>query len=101
MSTPTWCIHSRDYDCVCEYLVRLSARAHYVDMDTTSSSGATVASARPLAVRVSDATRLTGIGKTKLFELIADGTLETTSIGRRRLILYRSLERLIEGPARR
>lgn len=70
-------------------------------MDTTSSLEATVSSARPLAVRVSDATRLTGIGKTKLFELIADGTLETTSIGRRRLILYRSLERLIEGPAGR
>lgn len=51
-----------------------------------------------LAVRISDATRLTGIGKTKLFELIADGTLKTTSIGRRRLILYRSLHSLIEGP---
>ena len=55
---------------------------------------------RPLAVRVSDATRLTGIGKTKLFELIADGTLETTNVGRRRLILYRSLEQLIEGSVR-
>ena len=51
-----------------------------------------------LAVRVSDATRLTGIGKTKLFELIADGTLETTCVGRR-LILYRSLRRLVEGSA--
>jgi len=50
-----------------------------------------------LAVRVADATRLTGIGKTKLFELIANGSLETTSIGRRRLILYRSLRHLIEG----
>lgn len=69
-------------------------------MDTSSSSQTTSAP-RPLAVRVSDATHLTGIGKTKLFELIADGTLETTSIGRRRLILYRSLQQLIEGPARR
>ena len=56
---------------------------------------------RTLAVRVADASRLTGIGKTKLFELIADGTLETTSIGRRRLILYRSLQQLIEGTANR
>ncbi|MBB3875549.1 helix-turn-helix domain-containing protein [Sphingomonas aquatilis] len=69
-------------------------------MQTTSSSPM-APTPRPLAVRVSDATRLTGIGKTKLFELIADGTLETTSIGRRRLILYRSLEQLIEGPPRR
>jgi len=63
------------------------------------SSSPTAFWPRPLAVRVADASRLTGIGKTKLFELIADGTLETTSIGRRRLILYRSLQRLIEGPA--
>jgi excisionase family DNA binding protein len=49
----------------------------------------------PLAVRISDATRLTGIGKTKLFELIAEGKLETASIGRRRLILYNSLQRLL------
>lgn len=44
-----------------------------------------------LSVTVNDAIRLTGLGKTKLFELIADGTLETTLIGRRRLILFRSL----------
>jgi hypothetical protein len=48
-----------------------------------------------LSVRVSDAMRLTGIGKTKMFELIADGTLKTTLIGRRRLILYESLRKLI------
>lgn len=50
----------------------------------------------PLAVRISDATRLTGIGKTKLFELIAEGKLETSCIGRRRLILYSSLKRLLD-----
>jgi excisionase family DNA binding protein len=46
----------------------------------------------PIAVRINDATRLTGIGKTKLFELIAAGKLETASVGRRRLILYSSLQ---------
>ncbi|QBE92453.1 DNA-binding protein [Sphingomonas paucimobilis] len=51
-----------------------------------------------LSVRVSDAMRLTGIGKTKMFELIADGTLKTTLIGRRRLILYASLQELILKP---
>lgn len=50
-----------------------------------------------LSVRIDDAIRITGIGRTKLFALIADGTLETTTIGRRRLILYRSLQQLIEG----
>ena len=54
-------------------------------------------SAAILSVRIGDAIRITGIGRTKLFALIADGTLETTTIGRRRLILYRSLQQLIEG----
>ena len=71
---------------------------HCYGMDALSSSPS-APGPRTLAVRVADASRLTGIGKTKLFELISDGTLETTSIGRRRLILYRSLQRLIEGPA--
>jgi excisionase family DNA binding protein len=66
-------------------------------MDKLLSSDPRAQPLPPLAVRIADATRLTGIGKTKLFELIAKGTLETTSIGRRRLILYRSLQRLIEG----
>jgi len=48
-----------------------------------------------LSVRVSDAMRLTGIGKTKMFELISNGTLQTTLVGRRRLILYESLRKLI------
>lgn len=56
-------------------------------------------SAAILSVRIGDAIRITGIGRTKLFALIADGTLETTTIGRRRLILYRSLQQLIEGKA--
>lgn len=51
----------------------------------------------PLSVTVNDAMMLTGLGKTKLFELIADRTLETTLIGRRRLILFRSLRLMIEG----
>ena len=73
-------------------------RPHNEAMDNAHSSLLPDPLLEPLAVRVADATRLTGIGKTKLFELIADGTLETTSVGRRRLILYRSLRQLIEGP---
>jgi hypothetical protein len=57
----------------------------------------TAQSTAMLSVRITDAIRITGIGRTKLFALIADGTLETTTVGRRRLILYRSLQRLIEG----
>ncbi len=38
-----------------------------------------------------------GIGKTKLYELMARGDLESIRIGRRRLILGQSIEALVEG----
>lgn len=37
--------------------------------------------AEPLAVRIPDAVRMTGIGRSKLYELIASGDLETIKIG--------------------
>src|SRR3546814_6225561 len=36
--------------------------------------------AEPLAVRIPDAVRMTGIGRSKLYELIASGDLETIKI---------------------
>jgi excisionase family DNA binding protein len=44
---------------------------------------------------VVEACDATGIGRTKLYELIGDGQLETTTIGRRRLVLVRSLLSLL------
>ena len=35
----------------------------------------------PLAVRVPEACRMIGIGRSKLYELIADGTIEVVKIG--------------------
>lgn len=40
----------------------------------------------PLHVTTDSACAALGIGKTKLFELIASGELETITIGRRRLV---------------
>lgn len=40
-----------------------------------------------------------GIGKTKTYELINDGSLETIKLGRRRLILMRSVRKLISASA--
>ena len=40
--------------------------------------------------------RLSGIGRTKVYELLGDGDLESISIGRRRLIVLESYRRLIE-----
>lgn len=54
------------------------------------------ASIEPLSVRISDAIRLTGIRRSKLYELMASGDLETVKIGRCTLIPLDSLRALIE-----
>lgn len=48
----------------------------------------------PLTVRVSVAVRLTGIGRSKLYELIRDGTVETVKVGSSTLVKVESLRRL-------
>jgi hypothetical protein len=55
-----------------------------------------VQSAEPLAVSVDETCRLGGFGPTTCWKLIAEGKLETTKIGRRRLVLYPSLKRLLQ-----
>jgi excisionase family DNA binding protein len=57
----------------------------------------------PFALRltctIEEACEATGLGRTKLYELIDGGHLDTTTIGRRRLVLVRSLRRLIGDEA--
>lgn len=48
----------------------------------------------PLTVRIPVALQLTGIGRTKLYELIASGEIETVKVGRSTLIRVASLRRL-------
>ena len=50
----------------------------------------------PLAVRVPEACRLTGIGRSKLYELIKDGEVRAIKIGSITLIPISSLETLLE-----
>jgi len=50
----------------------------------------------PITVRVRDACRLTGIGRSKLYELIAAGDIETIKVGRITLLLVSSLQRFID-----
>ena len=57
---------------------------------------ATIDPAPLLSVRVGEASRMIGIGRTKLYELIKVGDLETVKIGRATLITMRSLRKLIE-----
>jgi excisionase family DNA binding protein len=41
--------------------------------------------------------QITGLGRTKIYELVAEGRLKATAIGRRRLVFYASIEALLEG----
>ena len=57
-------------------------------------------SAMPFAQRLSctidDACEVTGLGRTKPYELIGAGHIVTTTIGRRRLVAVRSLLALLD-----
>jgi excisionase family DNA binding protein len=52
---------------------------------------------KPISVTVKTAREITGLGNTTIYELIKRGELKTVSIGRRRLILFDSLEELIKA----
>lgn len=49
-----------------------------------------------LSCTVDEACEVTGLGRTKLYELIGSGRVLTTTIGRRRLVIIRSLLELVE-----
>lgn len=50
----------------------------------------------PICVRVNDAALMIGVGRTKLYELISGGELETIKIGNATRITTASLHRLVE-----
>lgn len=51
----------------------------------------------PLSYRPEQVSTLTGLSRGKIFQLIASGELESRKIGKARLVLARSVEKLIEG----
>lgn len=52
--------------------------------------------AQRLTCTIDDACEVTGLGRTKLYELIGTGRIVTTTIGRRRLVVVRSLLALLD-----
>ena len=52
---------------------------------------------KPVSTTIDDACHITGLGRTKVYELIGEGKLKAVAIGRRRLVLYSSIEELIHG----
>lgn len=53
--------------------------------------------ARPLTVTVAMARKLSGLGNTTLWQLIKTRKLESVSVGRRRLIVFDSLQKLLSA----
>ena len=64
-------------------------------------SGRTSTDAMPFAQRLTctipEACKATGLGRTKLYELIGGGALDTITIGRRRLVRVTSLLNLVRS----
>jgi excisionase family DNA binding protein len=58
------------------------------------------AGVKPLTVRVREACRLTGIGRSKLYMLIQEGHVEVVKVGSLTLIPLRSLEKFLGVQAR-
>lgn len=54
-----------------------------------------------ICVRINDAARMIGVGRTKLYQLIATGELETVKIGKATRVTTASLYELIRGRAER
>ena len=69
-------------------------------MSGEEQSGTPVPMMEPLAVRIPEACRMIGIGRSKLYELIADGTIEVVKIGSATVIPVSQLKTLVKLPAR-
>lgn len=54
----------------------------------------------PLTVRIAAAVKLTGIGRSKLYELIAEGEIEIIKVGAMTLIPIRSLKDFLDRSAK-
>ena len=56
----------------------------------------TIPFAQRLTCTIDDACEVTGLGRTKLYELMGAGHIVTTTIGRRRLVVMQSLLALLD-----
>ena len=51
---------------------------------------------KPLAISVSDACKICGVGRTTLYQMLKNGSLESKLVGRKRLVIVKSIERYFE-----
>jgi excisionase family DNA binding protein len=53
---------------------------------------------KPILCSIAEAAKALGIGRSKTFELISQGVLQTVTIGRRRLVKVSSVEEIAANP---
>lgn len=63
-------------------------------MNSASERRLASAAMEPLTVRIATAVQITGLSRSRVYELIQSGDLETVKVGRSTLILFRSLKAL-------
>jgi len=61
--------------------------------------GTTGGGLKPITVTVPVTREITGLGNTTVWGLIRDGKLQTIKIGKRRLVIFKSIEELLLGTA--
>jgi excisionase family DNA binding protein len=54
---------------------------------------------KPIAIPINETCRRGGFGRTMCYELIREGKLKTVALGRRRLVIFESLEALLRPDA--
>ena len=64
---------------------------------TSNKPGATAMD--PISVRIPDAVRLTGLSRSRIYELMRDGEINFAKVGRSTLIMVEDLRRFIQGRA--
>jgi len=72
-------------------------RGTHPSADATRGRSPADPTIEPLTIRVSAAVRLSGLSRSRIYELIQSGDLETHKVGRTTLIPYRSLKHLVIG----
>ena len=55
----------------------------------------------PITVRVPDAVRMTGLSKTKIYQLIASGDIEAAKVGRATVVFVSSLSSFLRSNRKR
>lgn len=54
----------------------------------------------PISVRIPEAVRLTGLSRSRIYELMKSGSIEHVKVGSSTLILFESLRGFVEGQRR-